>query len=233
VELCDRAVLLDSGEKLAEGAPKATVGHYQKLLYAPQEKAAEIRHAIQLQGRNIDGAFASPAAEGFASSVEDEETFDPSFTPHQTIIYEARGARISQPIIRTLDGRQVNGLVRGREYRYCYDVEFDDECVGVRFGMVIKTITGMPLGGSLSEAATYMGLAVRRGTRASVEFRFRCLLNPGVYFMNAGVFGCLEQDELLLHRLADAVAFRVLPVAANRAQEIVDFECVAQVSIDA
>lgn len=36
VELCDHAVLLDSGEKLAMGTPKTIVGKYQKLIYAPQ-----------------------------------------------------------------------------------------------------------------------------------------------------------------------------------------------------
>jgi len=51
VELCDRAVLLDAGEKLAIGEPKHIVGHYQKLLYAPSDK----RDAIRGQIRQMDG----------------------------------------------------------------------------------------------------------------------------------------------------------------------------------
>ena len=37
LELCDRAVLLDGGEKLLDGDPKSVVAHYQRLLYAPPE----------------------------------------------------------------------------------------------------------------------------------------------------------------------------------------------------
>jgi len=77
-----------------------------------------------------------------------------------------------------------------------------------------------------------MTVSVSAGEWASVDFRFRCHLNPGVYFMNAGVFGCRDETETLLHRLADAVVFRVLPVADGRAQEMVDFGCRAQVEIN-
>lgn len=48
VELCDRAVLMDSGEKLAVGVPKQIVGRYQKLLYAPADRRESIREQIQI-----------------------------------------------------------------------------------------------------------------------------------------------------------------------------------------
>jgi lipopolysaccharide transport system ATP-binding protein len=47
VELCDRAVLMDAGERLASGVPKQIVGRYQKLLYAPAEKRDVIRKQIR------------------------------------------------------------------------------------------------------------------------------------------------------------------------------------------
>src|SRR4249919_905986 len=47
VELCDRAILLDHGEVIAEGAPKRVISQYQKLLYAPAEKAKAIRDELR------------------------------------------------------------------------------------------------------------------------------------------------------------------------------------------
>lgn len=238
IDLCDRAVLLDAGAMLADGAPKAVVGMYQKLLYAPADKAERIRDVML--GKVALASHGDPAgedsdgvgSEGEPAGALEVETFDPAFVSANMIEYESHGATISRPEISTLDGRVVNGLVRGRTYRYRYVVDFDRAFTGVRFGMLIKTVTGTHLGGSLSEASIHDGLIVSSGSRAVVEFSFACQLNPGVFFLNAGVFGCLGQGEILIHRLSDALAFRVLPIAGNRAQEAVDFACTPTVVLE-
>src|SRR5690348_17405177 len=53
VELCDRAILLDRGEMIADGAPRFVVPRYHKLLYAPTGKAAAVREAIKQE--SIEG----------------------------------------------------------------------------------------------------------------------------------------------------------------------------------
>ncbi|AZO32319.1 ABC transporter ATP-binding protein [Mesorhizobium sp. M1B.F.Ca.ET.045.04.1.1] len=50
VQLCTRAVLIDGGEKIFEGRPKAVTGHYQRLVNAPSEAASEIRAEIAALG---------------------------------------------------------------------------------------------------------------------------------------------------------------------------------------
>ena len=60
-----------------------------------------------------------------------------------------------------------------------------------------------------------------------VEFKFHCNLNPGTYFMNAGVVGLIEEGVPYLHRLIDACMFRVLPVMDNIATGPVSFKCEA------
>ncbi|MCA0297422.1 MAG: ABC transporter ATP-binding protein [Proteobacteria bacterium] len=237
IELCDRAILLDAGQLLMDGPPRTVVSMYHKLLYAPAAKSAEIREGILAAGKAADGRSV-PAGEGagvgkvHVSNIVEEETFDPEFVSANLLEFESHGAHILLPTVHAMDGRQVNGLIRGREYLYRYRVRFDQAFTGVRFGMLIKSISGVHLGGALSVASIQDGMTVSAGEWASVDFRFRCHLNPGVYFMNAGVFGCRDETETLLHRLADAVVFRVLPVADGRAQEMVDFGCRAQVEIN-
>ncbi len=46
VQLCDRAVLLDAGEKILEGEPKLVVGQYQRLVNASEERQAQIKSEI-------------------------------------------------------------------------------------------------------------------------------------------------------------------------------------------
>ncbi|KMN16119.1 ABC transporter ATP-binding protein [Pseudomonas weihenstephanensis] len=236
VGLCDRAILLDSGELLTVGEPKRIVGGYQKLLYAPAATREEVREAMRASCYEPSGAEPEGDAlvvTGSASVSErtdvDQESFDPDFVPQSTIIFEPRGALIGDTRIFTHDGVQVNGLVRGRTYYFHYDVSFDRIVTNVRFGMSIRSSSGMPLGGGLSASSPSEAiLVVEPGTRFLVKFSFKCLLNTGVFFLNAGVFGCDEsKEEVVLHRKADILAFRVLPVVDNRATELIDFgfEC--------
>lgn len=235
VELCDRAVLMDAGEKLAVGKPKQIVGRYQKLLYAPADKQAGIRSEIrQLESTQADlvTSAATKQTQDSVSLQEDtakhtnllEESFDPNLRPSSTIEYESHGAYITDPQILTLAGDQVNNLCRGKAYRYCYQVRFDKNASNVRFGMSIKTKSGTSLGGSLtaptlSESIPY----VLAGSKLYVSFQFNCNLNSGIYFTNAGVFGCTEDDETVLHRKSDILAFNVLPTSSDIETEPVYF----------
>ncbi len=230
VELCDRAMLMDAGEKLATGTPKQIIGHYQKLLYAPANKRESIREHIrrkdegELTNINTTEAISRELRVQAVDAHVMQETFDSNLKPSSTIEYESLGPIIQQPEILTLTGQRVNGLVRGRKYRYCYRVFFNRTATNVRFGMLIKTTSGLALGGALS--APSLGEAiplVAAGKTINVEFTFNCYLNPGTYFMNAGVFGCVDQEETVLHRKVDVIAFRVLPVTPNIATEIIDF----------
>lgn len=232
VELCDHAILMDAGEKLAVGTPKQIVGRYQKLLYAPEEKQAAIREQI----RQADLPAELPADTGgngnpevtTAVGLDDQvlESFDPSLKPSSTIAYEMRGAEICNPKIVTIGGKQVNHLRRGRTYRYVYTVRFDREVRNVRFGMLIKTMNGVELGGGVSAGGTLDRIPyVAAGVTYNVEFRFNCGLNPGVYFLNAGLQGDIDGVETFLHRLIDIAMFRVMPEVGDLATGTIDFGC--------
>jgi lipopolysaccharide transport system ATP-binding protein len=70
--------------------------------------------------------------------------------PKSTIYYEKNVAIIENPHITTLDCRQVNMLFNGEEYIYTYKVYFEQPAFKVRFGMLIKTISGLELSGGIS-----------------------------------------------------------------------------------
>ena len=237
IELCDRAVLLDSGEMLASGRPKDIVGRYQKLLYSSVDKAAFIREEIRGLGAGVEAGGAAARAEivGLGEHVVDacEETYDEALTPSTTTVFQSHGAVIHDVELLTMDGRRVNGLIRGRGYCFLYHVRFERGLCNVRFGMLIKSVTGFPICGNLDEGGILDGAMIERaGKYATVSFMFDCLLNPGTYFMNAGVFGSLDKGETLLHRLADILAFRVLPIESNKSTELVHFNCDSEVVID-
>ena len=237
VELCDRAILLDGGEFLGSGVPKQIVGGYQKLLYASvaMRKALreEIRGAYSTAGTVYGNNFELFEGADEWQTELNQESFDPHLVPTSTIEYESHGAFIEFPRIQTLQGKLVNHLVRGRSYGYVYTVRFAKPASNVRFSMLIKTISGVELGGSISSPTPTKAIPfVEAGQTFRVEFRFNANLNSGVYFMNAGVTGrtsCAEEG--FLHRLIDIAIFRIQPDKKSCATALVDFGCVANVAV--
>jgi len=241
-QLCDRAVLLDQGELLNQGSPKFVVSRYQKMLYAPPDRAMAIRETIRAEREDQDvlEAEASPlrsnverqdaqlvaSASGPAEvqgSADSRGWFDEGLVPKSTVRYDTRGVRIVDPEIQTPDGRKVNVLHAGDDYIYTYRVEFEEKVLGMRCGMLIKTLTGLDLGGAASSLPEDAVPVIDAGSTLEVRFRFRCLLDAGTYFTNAGVLGRIGEEETYMDRLIDAVMFRVMPQPERLATGIVDF----------
>ncbi|MES2502160.1 MAG: ABC transporter ATP-binding protein [Pseudomonadota bacterium] len=234
IQLCDRALLLDSGELLMSNAPRKIVGNYHKLISAPSEKRSSIRAQIQVLNQasnelNMQRASGEQAEPIVNNDLEDY--YDPFLKPTSTIIYESHGAYIESPRVLTITGERVNNLLQGNHYRYVYSVKFERKATNVRFGMLIKTVSGLELGGAMSSATIGNSiLSVDTGSVIEVEFEFKCILNTGVYFLNAGVLATVNEEDVHLHRLLDIEMFRVIPSTDVISVGTVNFECVAKVS---
>lgn len=226
VELCDEALLMDGGELLYRGEPKAVISRYQRLIYAPRERQPGIREEIRAEAlaalapppaAATAGALSAPgtsAAPSLPAAEAVEEGFEPGLQPSSRVAYEPHGAVIAGARIETLDGRPVNLLVRGRRYRYAYDVAFERAAADVICGMTVKTISGVELGGCATAPASGPGRDVAAGERLTVGFEFSCDLLPGTYFLNCGLSGVPaggSGERHSLHRILDAVMFRVQP----------------------
>ncbi|KGI78503.1 ABC transporter ATP-binding protein [Oleiagrimonas soli] len=253
-QLCDRAVLLDHGELLVGGSPKFVVSRYHKLLYAPPERLQGLRMAIAQEmsdadercdkGGGEDDADLLPSDRDDAQLVkssrerpfseEGEDShgwFDEGLVPKSTVRYDTRGALIGKPHLETPAGRKVNVLRAGDEYVYVYRVKFTEAMKRVRFGMLIKTLTGLDLGGGASSLPDQSLDVVEAGCEIEARFRFRCMLDSGVYFLNAGVLARLGEEETYVDRLIDAAMFRVMPQPERLGTGIVDFGVRPQVDM--
>lgn len=249
VELCDRAILLDQGELLTVGSPKKVVSTYQKLLYAPAERIAQIRSEIRADFKGVAasevGARATPGAveamsyadkEGMSHKKESadqdiEAYWDEGMQPSSTIIYENRGACIEDPHLRTLDGRRVNVLVPGGTYVYRFTVRVDRTLANVRCGMMIRSMTGVEVGGAATSLRQDALTLVESGDVLDVSFRFRCLLGPGTYFLNAGVLAALGEGEEYVDRRIDVSMFRVMPALDRLATGFIDLDVEPRLSV--
>jgi lipopolysaccharide transport system ATP-binding protein len=232
VELCDSAVLLDGGEVLKQGVPKAVVAAYHKMLFAPAHRRQALRQEL------LDGHAATPETAGVPNlqaiantrkNSQDAEllpqaSYDPNLMSQSVVSYAQCGAAIENVRVETLSGQVVNQLCRGDTYVIAYDVHFTADAYAVRFGTLIKSISGLELGGSRSAVDGEEVEFISSGEVTSVKFSFRCMLVSGTYFFNAGCDALVNSERLFLHRITDAGVFRVLPEADLTVSGLVDFE---------
>jgi lipopolysaccharide transport system ATP-binding protein len=230
VELCDSAILIDQGELLLSGSPKLVISKYQKLLYAPAHKVEPIREEIRTlnQQATVYANQSIPVENQTSFNYElsrqiNKEFFDPGLVPKSTVSYVSQGANIQNPHITTLNGELVNVLFKRSRYVYTYQVKFTESAYRVRFGMMIKTVSGFELGGAVSHTLSEPIEFIEADKVVQVKFEFSCLLAPGVYFLNAGVVGIVNGAESFLDRHLDVAMFRVQPEEDSKETGLIDF----------
>tara|TARA_R110002072_G_scaffold31735_2_gene97490 strand:+ start:5684 stop:6988 length:1305 start_codon:yes stop_codon:yes gene_type:complete len=200
-ELCDRTVLLDEGEIIQSGEPSRVTESYHRLLFAPADHRQSVRDAIrENKPVNVQNLSTNDSNNKIA-------TFDPALIS-EPVVYPDQGATIINLQILDNQDQQVNLLSARAHYAYQFDVTFSQSFENVELGMLIKSVTGFEIGGS---ETSHLKHNVARGERLRIRFPFTCSLNPGSYFMNAGVRAIVDGEETFIARIIDALQFKVLP----------------------
>ncbi|MFT6436864.1 MAG: lipopolysaccharide transport system ATP-binding protein [Candidatus Azotimanducaceae bacterium] len=232
VDLCDRALLLDEGELLLDGVPKFVMEQYHRLIYANKDQAKIVRSELSAVRREGAGKRIESKEERHSGKVEKldseelDESFDAHMFPQSSISYELNGGKIRDANLTTLEDRVVNMLVARRVYRFRYVVDIDKRVRGVKFGMMIRNISGQEFGGYATNRDLGADIeSVDPGTVCEVCFEFECNLAEGVYFLNAGVLGNHGDGETYLHRIYDVAMFKVMLSADPNATGAIDFKC--------
>jgi len=216
IELCDRAILMDHGECLLQSDPKTVVSQYQRLLYAAPEREEGLRAEIRELGSQPGATLRRAPRREPVDEPVDYGRFDTGLVPESTVEYGLGGARIENLRILDADGKQVNVLRPGFHYRYAYEVKFLENADQVRFGMMVKLVSGFELGGQVSHPRGDALEKVEPDMRVHVEFAFVARLVSGTYFVNAGVLALRAGEEVYLHRIVDALMFKILPAEQDR-----------------
>src|SRR5688572_6885995 len=211
VELCDKALLLERGERLLFTQPLRVVRAYQKLIYAPADEQErlinEYRTADQL-GKDL--TVTGPLETSAPPEETDVATFDPGLTPETTEVYPVQGAEILSFRMLDLDGRVINVLYPGQECQIEVCGRFLSANDRVYFGVHIRSISGIAVTGQrYPKNGKFLERVVRAGENFCITYGFKMTLVPGVYFAGGGIWSLNEPS--CLHRILDAWMFRVMP----------------------
>ena len=91
-------------------------------------------------------------------------------------------------------------------------VDFKKDACNVGFGCGIRTTSGLMLAGAATSISPKQRIThIRNGETKKIAFEFTCNLLPGIYFWQCGVQAVIDKEEIYMHRLLDAICFRVLP----------------------
>lgn len=215
---CSRALLLDHGEQVLMGEPRAVVNRYLDLLFG-QDKAAppaavaeESRQAGQETGQ---AGAASPATAEPAyrlSGHDDLFATRPGYNPHE---YRWGDGSVSiLDYYLGVNGRDYpSSIAPSRRIVLAVSVKFLATVVRPILGITIKTKEGVTVYGTNTEILGDRRFrnAGRRHSSVCAEFEFDCRLAGGDYFVSVGVAKRHGEDVIPLDRRYDAIHLHVQP----------------------
>jgi lipopolysaccharide transport system ATP-binding protein len=224
LELCERALLLEHGTRLIYTQPLQAVRAYQKLLYAPQQE----QQVLVEEYRMADQTGQTTQAQGVVAETkpalppmnDSRNLFDPGLIPQTTQVYPVQGAEIRSIRILDLEGRRVNMLRRGEDYRFEVSGRFLSDIEKVYFAIHIRSINGTKITGQRHPEQGKFIEQVRAGEKFCVTYGFKMVLLPGAYFAGCGVWSAGQPN--CRHRILDALMFRIMPDPISRSTGYVD-----------
>jgi len=208
IELCDRALLLESGVRILHGNPRDVVNSYQRLIYAPPEQHSKLIQEYCAMDRGAKIAHARDQTDdGEEPTQAALASFDPGLVPETTIVYPVQGAEILSLSMLDEGYRAVNILQPKEIYFIEIAGRFLKDFAGIYFGVHIRSISGAVITGQrYPEEGAYVE-NIRAGADFRIRFPFRMSLLSGAYFAGGGVWSIEEPN--CAHRIMDALMFRV------------------------
>jgi glycosyltransferase involved in cell wall biosynthesis len=220
----DRANWLEQGELVCDAAPKETMPTYHRLTHLPAcDRVPFIKRSVINTTQNTGALSENAEPQGPNSAL-----MDPSLLSQSQDEYPRRSVQNHNYRIHNSKGRTVNVLKRNDTYTFEYEVLFNETCNAVFFAMLIKALNGVELGGATTSPISKRIDHIPAGTSRTLRFSFKCLLNSGVYFINAGVEKIENDNAAFAHRIIDSTMFRVIPESDTHATGMLDFQIEAK-----
>ena len=209
IELCQRALLLEQGERLLFNEPLQVVRAYQKLIYAPLDERKKLVQEYKAMDQSTGSKKGVESAELATSNSNPSASFDPGLSPKTTEVYPIQGAEILSFRIFDNDGNLVNVLAFGETYQFEVSGRFLADRENIFFGIHIRTISGVMITGQRHPEPGNFIKQVRAGENFRIKYEFSMNLLPDTYFVGGGIWS--NYEPTCLHRVMDALMFRVSP----------------------
>ena len=207
---CDRVILLNKGDKLAEGSPKEMVDMYKKLLVGlPAGSSVE-----DLPGDETEEDVLTSGSDA-GRDVPEEAEEDGSLTGPlvmnpDTIAYGEGQAHFTRLAVFDEKGVLSGSIEKGSSFTIQARIHFDQDVEEPICAFTIKNLKGTEIAGTNT---MFEGKDIgprKAGDEILVRFRQRMDLQGGEYLLSFGCTGYHEGEFRVFHRLYDVLNVTVV-----------------------
>lgn len=202
---CDRVVVLNQGNKLAEGNPKEMIDLYKKLLVNQYFDSAEnsgVATESNDKGNKDDVRISEEQAK---DSWKNMMTSNPNI-----IEYGNKLAEIVDYGIKDKEGNMTNAIEKNSEFTIMFKVKFNETITEPIFAITIKDLKGTEITGTNTMFEKINTGTVKKGEVRSVTFTQKMDLQGGDYLISLGCTGYREGEFTVYHRLYDVFNITVI-----------------------
>ena len=210
---CDRVVLLNKGEKLAEGGVKEMVNLYRRVLVnqyddADLEEGAENAEAGQ-DGQLTDGTAGENVSKkehaGGGRAMKDSLNLNP-----KVLEYGSKLGEIVDFAIRDDTGMITNVIEKGKEFSVQMKVRFQADVNDPIFAFTLKDLKGTEITGTNTMYEHTPVKPQKAGDVREITFKQIMPLEAGEYMLCLGCTGYKDGDFTVFHRLYDVCNLTVI-----------------------
>lgn len=209
IKYCDKVILLNKGEFLAEGPAGEMVDLYKKIL-AGRMDDLEADLAKRLDSNfsdmmELNNDINKTHAKEYYGLMKDKISINPNKTE-----YGDGRAEIYDLGLLDSKGELTNLLLKGEEFTIREKIRFNANIESPIFTFTIKDKKGTELSGTNTMFEGVEVKPVKPGDEAVVEFKQKMTLQGGEYLLSMSCTGFENGTHVVYHRLYDVTFITVI-----------------------
>jgi ABC-type polysaccharide/polyol phosphate transport system, ATPase component len=206
IKYCDRVVLLNNGQFIAQGNPKEMVDIYKQILVNQfnDQKDAE-NSELNLNETSNDAMF---EAENFndANALWKEKLLLSNYK----LEYGNKEAEIFDFAIIDENNNITSQIFKDKNFKIIMKVKFNQEIENPIFAFTIKDLKGTELTGTNTQIEKHEIEDAETGATYTICFEQKMSLQGGEYLLSLGCTGFNQDEFVVYHRLYDVLNISVI-----------------------
>lgn len=196
---CDRAILLNQGDKVYEGTPKEAIDIYKKVLVDQFHKGSGTADAAKAEG------------EMAASGQRGEKLWKAQFPVNPSLVeYGEKNAEIIDYGLYDEKGLPSSNFIKGTQFTVKMRIRARETVLEPIFAFTIKNLKGIEICGTNTTMEKVPIETMHDGDEHVVAFTQKIDLQGGEYLLSLGCTGYQDGMFRVFHRLYDVISLTVV-----------------------
>ena len=204
---CDRVILLNHGQKQAEGSPKEMIGLYKKLLVNQLDEQVQ-----QTVNETITESVSDEQNYSIANEqMDNETTWKNRYEINPSLDEYGNGmAHIIDFAVRDENGLITDAIEKGTRFSITSKVKFEEKIQNPIFTFTFKNVQGTAITGTNTMYENKNVDVVYPGDIYTCTFTQEMNLQGGEYLLSISCTGYREGEFVVYHRLYDLINITVI-----------------------